>query len=389
MRLFLLILLPASALLTACSNDAEFQITTLGEVFVVMQSSPVITQSSPGFPHPEFSVQCYPETIMPGDTLYVTVVAKNPFDEPIYINDVHYLNKIRIYLQDSEDQIQTHSGIKLQSPNAPPPPEIDISFNFAEINPDDSLVFITKAINAPPLEDLKEPFWEKHLNNLATGDEKFTLCVTFNAYSAKNREPILITLEVPIVMTQRPEREMAQIQKWYKTLVDFLKSEQFQKTGVLDHPSGMPKNITLTRNIFTQNAKASHWWFVRYFNLYPNTSDIPETWQEWKTLEDLLTHSTMRDEIRLTRILIQYCATNEDAVLAELKEWFDDMDEVQRTVLATELRHRAERSYDAKNGHKFLSVPQFREIYKTIREYDKVPIPKDNEFHLRDLGLIE
>jgi hypothetical protein len=92
----------------------------------------------------------------------------------------------------------------------------------------------------------------------------------------------------------------------------------------------------------------------------------------------------MRDEIRLTRIMVQYNATKRTVVLKELKDWFDGMNEVQRTVMAKSIRDRAEGCYG-----KDKLLPQFREVYKTIREYDVVPIPESNIKHLRSLGLIE
>ena len=72
---------------------------------------------------------------------------------------------------------------------------------------------------------------------------------------------------------------------------------------------------------------------MRANNRYPGYPNAPETWQGWKELEDSLSPSTMRDEIRMARILIQYFDTEDDAVLEELKEWFANMNEVQRSIL--------------------------------------------------------
>jgi len=62
--------------------------------------STMVLQAIPEFPHPEFVVKCYPETVMPGDTLYTVVFAKNPHAESIYVFDSYSLTagdvKIRL-----------------------------------------------------------------------------------------------------------------------------------------------------------------------------------------------------------------------------------------------------------------------------------------------------
>jgi hypothetical protein len=113
--------------------------------------------------------------------------------------------------------------------------------------------------------------------------------------------------------------------------------------------------------------------------------------------------STMRDEIRLMRILIQYCDTTNEAVLMELKEWFGGMNEVQRVCMARSLRELAQDSRHIGSGYLGRSnvsdpkeqyradfiFPMLCEIYKMVREYDVEPITKDHKAYLRDLGLIE
>ena len=113
----------------------------------------------------------------------------------------------------------------------------------------------------------------------------------------------------------------------------------------------------------------------------------------------------MRDEIRLTRIMIQYCDTKDGAVLKELKKWFDEMNEIQRTVMAKSLRDRAiacrgpvdaVHPYSAVDPYTTVAsrgaedlLNPFCDIYKTIHEYDVVPLTPNWEKYLTDLGLIE
>jgi len=369
----------------------------------------MVSQESPGFPQAEFVMECYPKTVMPGDMLYFTLVAKNPYDKSLCIGKSNYPGDTRIYLKDSENQQAPYSKKDLFAPDPRlrSPTYINLGISTEEIQSGDSLVFFAERISVPSLVVLNEPFWEKHLKNLSTGDEKFSLCLAFQGHFTETFEDYLarkgatinefrkevierkwdgrdyislaipLTFELPIILKQRSEKEMAMIQKWHESLTDYLESDKFKEFGVYGYRSEQPKNIVV------KNEKFSHWYFVPFVHLYPDNSSVPETWQGWQELEDSLSPSTMKDEIRLTRILIQYCDTDDDVVLKELKEWIDEMNEVQRTVMAKSIRDRAEHTY----GEKLL--PQFCEIYKTIREYDVVPIPESKEKHLRDLGLIE
>jgi len=341
----------------------------------------VALRENPGFPYPDFTLQIYPETVMPGDTLYIKIVANNPHGESIYISDnlspTH--RDIQTCLRDSKNQEQP---LLFESPMLF---DGDRIIYYVEIKPGDLRIITALAVNVPPIEDLKEPFWEKHLKSLPAKNEKFLINVTVISYLSTNghyrynNEELPLMIETSLAMKPRPEKEMELIRKWYESQHPYFPgSEKYGKRGMYSFKSRLPKNTAI------KNEKFSHWYFVRVGNRYPSESNVPETWQGWKELEESLTSSTMRDEIRLTRILIQYCDTEDDAVLKELKDWFDTMNEVQRTVMAKSLRDRAEGTY----GNKEL-LPPFREIYKTIREYDVVPIPESNVKHLQNLGLIE
>ena len=49
----------------------------------------LVSQCNPGFSCPEFTMECYPKTVMSGDTLYIRVIAKNPHAESINIPDIY------------------------------------------------------------------------------------------------------------------------------------------------------------------------------------------------------------------------------------------------------------------------------------------------------------
>ena len=386
----------------------------------------MVSHEISGFPYPEFVVKCCPAMVMPGDTLYIEIVAKNPHIESIYLSNCFLPTDldIQVRLQDSENQYQpllfeTEAVGKYSR-----------KLIFTEIKPGDSRIIGALAINVPPLEDLKEPFWEKHLKSLQASNEKFLLCTTILSYSAADEgsvirssvgheivqdaletsivteqvsdkeliisvtkgdktevvtitfpdkyKPLPFLLEVPIAIKQRPEQEMILIREWHaQGQAHFPITQKYCKSAWTTFKSDMPQNTTI------KDEKYSHWYFVRTGNRYQGDPNALTTWQDWQELEESLTSSTMQDEIRLTRILIQYCDTEDKKVLGELKEWFDGMNEVQRVVMAKSIRDRTKST----SGTKIFT--QFRELYKTIRKYDVVAIPESDKKHLRGVGVHE
>jgi hypothetical protein len=265
--------------------------------------------------------------------------------------------------------------------------------NWVEIKLGDSRIIGALAINVPPLEDIKESFWLKHLKNLPAEGEKVLFCVTITSRPAADEEghahtALKVTLEVPLTIKQRPEKEMVMIEAWYnqtpKTLFPKLEAGEYSRRKIpQDFMLPESKNIRVQRWYFFR-AKYSQWNFVRFGNRYPSDPNAPETWQGWKKLEESLTPSTMRDEIRLTRILIQYCDTKDTKVLKELWEWFDGMNEIQRTVMAKNIRDLAQGCY----GNNVL-LPLYRDIYRVIRHYDTADKSENWLKHLKDFGLIK
>ena len=311
-------------------------------------------QGASEFPHDIFTVSAYPPTVMPGDSFYIKIVARNPYAESIYIQE-HFLlfeDDIQTHLRDSENQTQP---LLFEGPYI----DAERSFDFAEIKPGDSRVITVEAINVPPLEDLKEPFWERHLKNLSTSDAKFMLCIAIQSIVAsgeketdKKREVLIF--ETPLIMKSRPEKEMTLIWEWYdgtpKKLFPFPYGDRnpVRKIAPLDSNSPAP---AVFENILVKGKKVSQSQFMRSDNRYPGHPNAPETWQGWKELEESLTPSTMRDEIRLARILIQYSDTEDDTLIKELKDWFADMNEVQRSVLVKRTRNKIK-------------------IYEAVKEFD-------------------
>ena len=302
------------------------------------------------FPCPHHSMKCYPEVVMPGDSLYVFLEVKNPYDKPIYIDDIYrpMQGDIKIRIQDSNKESQPlliEAFIFFLG---------NYSMSLAEINFGETRVIGALSLIIPPLENIHEPFWEKHLKDISRDGEDFLLQVSVFTRPCDFNISILtpdefsdllenctidrncpfplsreIVLEQKIRLKPRPIKEMAMIESWYDTMIKEFSSEKIERIS-----SNWWKVIPV------QNENYSQWLFIRHGNNYPGTPNTPLTWQGWKELEESITSSTMRDEIRLTRILIQYCDTKDKKVLDELKTWFAGMNEGSTTCMYGEIGSR-------------------------------------------------
>jgi len=312
---------------------------------------------------------------MPGDTLYMKIVARNPHAESVYIMN-HFLlftSDIQIHLIDSENQIQ---ALLFEGP----PMSAHADQTYAEIKPRTSRIIKAMSINVPPLEDLEEPFWEKHLKNLSRleKNETLSLCVTlypsckvypdYKHYHFQSAFSFQFTFETPLIMKPRPEKEMTLIRKWLRDSPKELLPAPFGDLPKVPPFDSRMRYVTF-ENILVKGEKVPQSQFMRSSNRYPGHPNAPETWQGWKELEENLTPSTMRDEIRLARILIQYSDTEDNTLIKELKDWFADMNEVQRSVLVKRTRNKIK-------------------MYEAVKEFDTALLEWEKE-HLRNLGIIE
>ena len=71
--------------------------------------------------------------------------------------------------------------------------------------------------------------------------------------------------------------------------------------------------------------------------VFPRTDKNLSTLSAWREFEAKLSPGTLRDEIRLGRIQVQYLDGDKEAALNELREWFAVMEPIQSMTLAASL----------------------------------------------------
>ncbi len=156
-------------------------------------------------------------------------------------------------------------------------------------------------------------------------------CVlTMTITAGPNKEKKTIAQE--ILVKPRPNNEMALLEEWYRnTPKEYFPSEKPALARSYDKGKS---NIRFSR---FDLRSYDPWLFIRVGNRKPSVPNNPRTLAGWRELEASLAPSTMRDEVRLTRLRLEYfAATDRDVVKyakSEYNDWLDKLPAPQRDVM--------------------------------------------------------
>ena len=360
----------------------------------------------------EVKLSIFPKEVAPGDTSYVRVEVTNNSDFLVRVLEPEFYRAIKSQLVQFSLSREGKTWQGTFEPEATlgtfHPPWIDYNVASGE-----TIVLLALSLQFPPLDELHIPFWEATLKELQNHPEGILFDFWIKFPGAFLDYPLLLDEDFrkkvykiidridpdrtklgpqtdQVTIKLRNAEEMAMIEKWYQNTprryfpVIEEHGRDLNSPLYLKRPS-KPMILGIrhepsSRKILGYNP----WYFMTIGNRYPADPNAPETWQGWKELEDSVTPSTMRDEIRLTRILIQYCDTKDENVMEELKGWFAGMNKVQRVCMAKSVWDRIKGT----SGNHVLYEPCC-DLYKMIREYDiAVKIETEIEW-MKKLKLIE
>ena len=367
----------------------------LADVIEAQQSTVVDTKPKPGY-----EVVVYPEDVYFGDPVYIGIRLKNISDKEIsyiasgYGRGAFWLPLLSESIPVPYHLLREYWDISIHNRSDPPP---------HLFQPGESVLVFVAYQELPTLEDMNFPFWEEAKKRLESGENITAHIGMERPYNSRTPwpKPNYEYVSQPLLIKPRTGSEMELVQNWLegtperlrpvpfdqmmvegRLLLDatFYLKDEFDSIPLTPKPGFVSREryLKVNRNDGPRMASNEHfihvqgkdyfpYHFVRHGNRKPGDPVCPTTWQGWKELEDSLSPSTMRDEIRLTRIIIQYYDTQDEKVLTELKEWFADMNELQRWSMIHSIwkRESLSRMKDALN-------PSFRDIYHAIREYDNI-----------------
>ena len=200
-------------------------------------------------------------------------------------------------------------------------------------------------VELPPLEDLDEPFYRALQEKIAQAPVSCDLNVNLRLDALE--KPVYggasldcrVEGRLPVVVEPRPENETATLRRWLaKTKESNLlpRVVGFDKVAWQDDAS---PDLPATPTSFLRfgSRSFSPWTFIRPGNRKPSTPNNPTTVDGWKRLETEFAPSTLRDEITLTRLQLEYYDAPEgeetDAALQTLVDWLSQRPTPQRVVL--------------------------------------------------------
>ena len=250
------------------------------------------------------------------------------------------------------------------------------------LHPGEEYEYGTLAVEFPPLEDWNEPFWRGVRELLATEERvEFRMRVAFSRRLGTGGEPEParesgLFAELPesktewtdskgvfekkIVLTRRPETETKRFDEWFAATPDAFWPER--RTGLRGEEGGKeafkvpPKfavraGVEESDKVWGRELRASGqsnvaldslrqtfdvWNFARFGNRKPSDPNNPTTLDGWRALEAEFSPSTVKDEITLTRLQLEYYDAEDgegtSAALGRLLAWLDALDPTRRAA---------------------------------------------------------
>ena len=237
---------------------------------------------------------------------------------------------------------------------------------WTEIPPGAERDYGAFAVEFPPLEDWDDPFWRGVRKRLAT-QERVELRARFHFERTLKTKPRTERIEgegLPsggievvrfapegvydgvvekkIVLKRRPSAEMKRLDGWFEATPSGVFPERNESEGKA--PRTEPTRLPDRRDVEIAGKKYNPWLVVRYGNRKPADPNNPTTLDGWRELEAEFSPSTLRDEITLTRLQLEYynAATEAEAetALKTLVAWLDALPGPQRAAMIASITSR-------------------------------------------------
>ena len=288
----------------------------------------------------ETKVVAFPKRLSVGDTFYLAIYNKNLSDKRItytlspyfYISPMLSSSLTSEIYQWKEEVVNRIRFLLL--------PEEHI------LEPGAERISRSCSWEFPPLEDWNEPFWKELREKLppewASCQLRFSLTTTEirdDLSTVDSSHDVVLDLWV----TPRSAKETQLLEGWlHSTPVDLLPNDVGDRKEPRKDKSS--EEILDLRMECLQGSEESKikigenrwdpWLFIRTGNRKPSDPNNPTTLKGWRELETQLSPSVMRDEVRFTRLQLEYYSASSQAKKAEtrkeLVDWLHSLPQAQR-----------------------------------------------------------
>jgi hypothetical protein len=315
----------------------------------------------------DLEIELNSDEIYFADTLYIAVYAKNVSGKPINnfpafgtlpadLSCPEFFDYFKIYLSHANDsaifpfyQNRLCRWYYIDLKRACPTKQI-------LLNSGEKVRIGIVLFKLPMLEDIKDPFWSSVLKEPLKDNDKFILNIE-GVFKKDNITYFDGKICNRLKINPRSKESMRVITDWYKNLP----LKRYEVSTEFPSVRYRTENYSLYRSKIIRIGKlSSQPWMYRYEleNDYPPDYLCPTTWEDWKKLEDIFETGTLQDEIRFSRICIQYYTTADEKVLDELKSWLKKMNPLQRIIIVNpNYLNRQE------------NLPNSKKLYETIQSF--------------------
>ena len=286
-------------------------------------------------------VEIYPKEIYYGDTVYVVTADENVSSETLKSIQDESRNHIAINyckLISIPENIEAYDWLPEYQTTA----RKKLRTFYRDLAPGEKWLQNRYFIEFPPLEDKEKPYWKELEKSIPPTGVRIPLRITTGFdYIQHKGEGIIVITDVEILVKPRPASEMALLDKWYNNTPE---KTLPKVAGNRKDPHETDLRASWASRIKIGWFSYDPWLFVRLGNRKPCDPNNPTTLDGWRKLEASLTPSTMRDEVRLVRLQLEYyCAKSgvkSDLAKQELAQWLKSLPTPQQAVYMSFLKSK-------------------------------------------------
>ncbi|MDO4628872.1 MAG: hypothetical protein Q4C70_06780 [Planctomycetia bacterium] len=277
-------------------------------------------------------LEVYPKCLMYGDSLFcATSLANETETEKLLKRDEARKVRIRCHLSGEEPAMYEYLHQKKAVE------EELVNFTPMMIGEFFMLREFCRVLPVPRLGDWENPFWQ-NVREILKNTEEIEL--QFEITFLDSEDKTVVEFQFPITLKARPDREMEWIRAWFETT-----PEKVLAGGERPYKSALFEEWEYFIEI--NGADFYPWGIVA--GEMPSGAGIPKTLIGWRNLEKMLSPGTLRDQVSMTRRVIETLENPETGLnpgagaigrgsygVAELKEWLATLPNVERRGLVSE-----------------------------------------------------
>ena len=305
----------------------------------------------------ETKVVAFPKRLSVGDTFYLAIYNKNLSDKRIRytLSPYFYISPILSSPLTSETYQWKEEVIDTA--------RFELCVQEQILEPGAKDLSRSCSWEFPPLEDYNAPFWKELRKNLPVAGGscqlRFSLTVTESRddlSTVESTHDVVLDLWV----TPRSEQETQLLEGWLNsTPVGLLPNDVGDRKepkiqGNVDRKDKISEEILDLRMECLQGSEESKikigenrwdpWLFIRTGNRKPSDPNNPTTLKGWRELEAQLSPSVMRDEVRFTRLQLEYYSASSQSkreeARKELVDWLHSLPQAQRVSMVSSLKSK-------------------------------------------------